>query len=673
MEAMCVQPTRRRGAILPSIHAVLLFIGMLVAVAVQAQTKPMAPADSTTRDTTGRIAGDTVRSADSIRRATPIPRHGAPLGAIVDRIDAPGVSAITKQDQAWRRYFTAFDLLQGSLPAYPLSQGAPGLVRAFSYAGASPDAISSLFNGRPLRAPDDRAYDIELFPMEFIERTEILQGARAVLYGSGESLIALNFVQPRFDVDGSYVRLWYAQGENNLTGADISYARNVGRGSNLTFGFRRLPSDGEFPNQRVSNWAAHAALTWNPIETLELSLSEIYSDGTRGLNGGLLASSSRTSLAAQVYDNELKERSLRHDATLSAHWFPRMIDATVATPVDTGSKHTLVDTTFHIDADLYYSYAERNLLISGSSGGDSTYDFLHRDLLGTRFALALPLAFARLEGNGIAELRAGRGIRLEAGGMLELRAGDRVALRGVARLFKDQGNSYTLFAGEGVLGFGDSLSLRATLRQRIDLESAGPEGLIDTVRYFDDGRTRLLGEAALDWRNGDYRLGVTAFLRRVDPLLGYGGLEPHTVSGASLHLRLPLLLHITLDNTLLGTIDPAGDGRFPAVYGSSDLFGQWTLFNGNLDLRVGTSLEYQSALRGAEYQSETGRFIFPGDPDRATFTPFPNWTAYIHGRIGSAFIRVGMRNILDAEFLTLYRYPQWGRELNLEVTWALID
>jgi outer membrane receptor protein involved in Fe transport len=617
--------------------------------------------------------------------------HGELLGALLHRDRPYEYPTVTKEDMAWMRYFTPFDVLSEVLPAYPLSQGSPGLVRAFSYAGASPDALSILFNGRPLRGVRNGTFDLELYPLEFVDRIEVLTGARAALYGSGESLLALNFVQPRFDVNGSYVRLWYAQSEHNLTGGDITYSRNLGSRSNLTLGFRRLPSDGEYENQDVSGWSARGSFRWHPSEALTLSLTEIFSDHGRGQNGGLEPTSPLAALNASVVNSFLDEDLLRHDLTLTARWYPggqiemaavKLVDTLGGSVADTGARgvRRVVDTTYRIDGALYYTYARRALMI----GEDSVVSQDRRDLVGARAGLDIPLAFARLEANGIIEVGKGGEPRFEAGGMLEIPVADVVALRGGSRIFSNDGERYVLLFGEAAFSPFDSLSLRGTLRQRVNFESAQPsrifDGFPDTLRLFSDVITQSLAEASLDWRNGVLRAGISGFLRRAEPVEGIDRVAAHTVTGAQARLRLPLVWGLAVDNNLLFTYDPDGDNRFPLLHGTSDLYGTWTLFDNNLNARVGTSLQYQSGVRGAEYltgqfgpYADEGSYTYPIDTDRPLFTPFPIWNAYIHARIGSAFIRLAMRNILDAEFNTLYRYPRWAREINLTVTWALID
>jgi hypothetical protein len=672
---------RRRDLLTEAWRAVVLFAAFLaVGVAAHAQVPDTTRPDTTRADTSGTVR-DTTQGADSLAArvpaAPPVIDYGAPAGAMLHGDHRAGTAVITNLDMVWMRYFTAFDVVRDLLPALPLSQGSPGLHRAYSFAGAAPDAISTHFNGRPLRGVRSSPYELEFFPVEFAERIEVLSGARAALYGSGESLIAVNFVQPRFDVDGSYIRIWYAQSEHNLTGADITYARNVGSRSDLTVGFRRMPSDGEFTNQAVSGWSVRGSYRWRPSDALTLSLTEIFTDHGRGQNGGLTPASPRDPLQASVVNSLLHEDLLRHDVTLSGRWYPARSDVYDSSGLLVGH---IPDTSLRIDGALYYTYAERELTLNE----DQLVCRDRRDLLGLRGAVMLPLAFANLETNGIVEAGATGEPRIEAGGMLELPAGDLLAVRGGARLVSNDAERYTLFFGEASLSPLDSLSLRGGLRQRITIDEPatldGSIALPDSVSLLSDAYTALLADASLDWRGGVWRAEATAFLRRAEPRATARFIDDHTVLGARLRLRLPVVWSLVSDNHLLVTQDESGDGRFPLVRGRSDLYGDWTLFNGNLDLRVGTALEYQSGTRGvgylagdADFCSDAGAFIFPDDPDRPLFTPFPLWSGYLQARIGTAFIRIAMKNILDAEFYSVYRYPHWARELNLMVTWALVD
>lgn len=653
-----------------------LIMIVLLSGVQSASAQPDQPSDTTSRvDTTSQgsrvgslerdsTMADSTAVSPAAADTARLRAYEGTLGTTAGDVEDAGYRFIRNRDLVLLRYYTMFDILAPFLPAYPVSHGSPGLVRAFSYAGAAPGSIGVLFNGRPLPGDVGGGYDLELYPAEFLERAEILRGARATLFGGGESLIALNFVQPHYDVEGSYVRIAYSQGLYNLTSADLTYARNFGRTSNLTVGFRRLPSDGEFPNQSVSNTSLRATLTSNPIEGLAVSLTEIYSSATRGLSGGLIPGSSRQRAEIPtVVTPDLREEQLRHDVTLAARWAP--VDA-----ADTLSDSSRIrSSTAAIDAALYYSYARRTLLGIPDTiphGGNR-----RREIIGGRGATTLPLGPFRAEINVVGEFAAGgfadsvggdAAVRGEVGGLGEIALGP-VLLRGGGKLSAgDAATARTTLVGEGILGISQTFSTRATLRLFNGGNDPSP---LDSLRGFSSIRTRLLAEGAIDWRSGNLQAGIDAFYRQSED-------AAVATYGAGGHLRFPLLWLI-LDARLLAQVDPDGDERFPALRGTGDVWWEGKLFRDNLDLRVGTSLIYQSGLRGAEYDPWLNEPVYPSDLSRPLSNQLPIWSAYAQARIGSAFIRATFDNILDVEQWTLYRYPVGGRGLHLQVTWTLID
>jgi hypothetical protein len=665
----------RLRAALPTLWLIVIMIAS-GARSLFAQPSGTTPSDTTGRaatiDSLGRasspgdtLGADTTASVPQRSDTARLFAYAGTLGSAAgDRQDA-AYRFVTLRDLVHRRYFTAFDILAPLLPAYPLSQGTPGLVRSFSYAGAAPGSICALYNGRQLPGDVEGGYDLELYPTEFIDRIEIVRGARATLLGNGESLIALNFVQPRYDIEGSYVRLAYTQGLYNSTSADITYSRNIGNSSNLTLGMRRLPGDGEFPNQGVSNTIIRGAYTINPGDGVVFSLSEIYATGTRGLNGGLDPTSERDPRTLAVVNNTaLVEEQLRHDITLSARLAPRPKSDSLSTDSGSAGKSPAA-----LDGALYYSYLRRDL--TGMADSLLRPGEWRKEIVGARAAASLPAGPLRAEINAVAEygasgfadsLDGNAGGRVEVGGLGELSLGA-VLLRGGAKVAAgDHDTIRTTFVGEGILGISEAFSARGTVRLFNGGGDAVPTG---GARGFSDVPTRLLGEAAVEFDAGNTQIGVDAFYRQTR--------EPAVSTyGAGGHLRLPLAF-LVLDARLLGQSDPDGGGRFPTLYSKGDLFGEWKLFKENLDLRVGTTVVYQTGLRGAEYDALAGEPTFPTDTARALSTQNPNLGLYAQARIGSAYIRAGFENILDIEQWTLYRYPINGRGLHLQVTWVLVD
>lgn len=636
----------------------------------------VAPMLAQPADTTNSSPADTIKqSNDSLQRELLSLRVGTPLGSVISPRDRSGYQLLSNREMAWQAYYTSTDLLRTYLPAYVLSQGAPGLRRGFSILGAATDALSTTFNGRPLRDLERDAMELEFYPAEFTERMEVLSGTRALLYGSGEALMGVNMVAPAFDVIGSYARVWYIQGPNNNSGADLTFARNLSTTTNINLGFRRMPSDGAYDNQDVSGWSARGTVRWQPSAGLGFGLTELFTNHTHGANGGLTPESSFSpqNLGTAVQHSELHDETLRHDLTLTAQWYPLLLLTPSAGNVATG------DTTTRFDASIYYSFAERSLLVADTLAPIDTVEdqptMMRRDLVGGRLAARLPLAFALLEANGVAELQGNGKLYLEAGGMLSLKLSDIAEARGAAKIHRSRGGDYFSLAGEGNIQLGDSVRLFGSYRQSLELNSdpvAKIWVLPDTNRAISQWFTSSFLEAGAELRGGGFWLRGAAYLRQATPRVGNAGLVSYTITAADVRTNIPIsFLH--LDLHLLGTLPPDDDKRFPTFYGNGDLYGQFKLVEGNLNLRVGTTLEFQTTLQGAEYEVISGEFIYPRDPSRPAEQLYPNWGIYARTRLGDAYLRAELRNILDAEFWSVYRYPIWERGLYLSVTWAFVD
>lgn len=654
---------------------------LAIVCAGPAVAQPAADSTSNRPDTHSDTAAQLVKAAtDTLQRELLSLRVGAPLGSVVAPGTTGGYQLLRNRQMAWQSYFTPTDLLRPYLPAYLLTQGAPGLRRGFSILGEAPDALSTTFNGRPLRDLERDAMEMEFYPAEFTEQMEVLSGARALLYGSGQALMTANMVAPAFDVVGSYARVWYIQGPNNSSGADLTFARNLSSTTNLNLGFRRMPSDGAYLNQDVSGWSARGTLRWQPSAQLALGLTELFSNHTHGANGGLTSESSFSpqSLGAEMQHNQLHDQTLRHDLTLSAQWHPLLKRPPAASGPAIGGAIG-GDTITRFDASLYYSFAERSLLIADTLAPIDTVEdqpaMMRRDVVGGRLAARLPLAFALLEANGVAELQGNGKLYLEAGGMLTLNASDVAEARGTAKIHRSRGGDFFSLAGEANLQLGDSVRLFGSYRQSLELNSdPAPEvwAIPDSNSALSQWFTSSFLEAGAELRGGGFWLRGAAYLRQATPRAGNSGLASYTITAADVRAVIPISL-LRLDLHLLATLPPDSDKRFPAFHGSGDLYGQFTLVEGNLNLRVGTTLEFQTALQGVEYEVISGEFINPRNPARPAEQLYPSWGVYARARLGDAYLRAEIRNILDAEYWSLYRYPIWERAIYLGVTWAFVD
>ncbi len=610
--------------------------------------------------------------SDSVGTATtssgrPFDTLQPPLGSLGERRVRPGIELVTDRDLDWMRYRTAFDVLVPLLPAFPVSEGSAGLYRSFSYAGASPGAIATLYDGRPLPGETATGYHIEDYPMEFMSRLEILRGVQSIVFGTGASLVALNFVQPEFDVRGSYARIFYAQSDYNLADGDLTYSRNITSRTNLTIGFRRLTSDGLYDNQDLSNTTLRASMRWNPVGGLGISATELYTISTRGLSGGLTSTSSTNPLGENVVDPFLGERRVRHDATLAAQWMPQSSEGD-------STAGAVSPERLRIDGTLYYTNDRREV-------GDTAIPTSQTGTFGARAEFRLPLGGPRLIGNGILEARhfesdsasaTGRDpLFTHVGALVEVPLGSVVLLRGGGRFeaggLPFRSGSSAAIAGELAVLPTDSVS--ASVGGRVYVTDAAASD--DSVESAIDIPTRALAEASIDWRFTRGRVRLDGYYRAVDR-----GVAPAarigSIYGGGLDVEVPLWWILSFRNHTIVTVAPADDGRFPLLTTTGDLWAASSSFDDNLDWRLGLTLEWQTSMRGSVYDPETDDIALVNDGIPAT-TFYPDLTAYAQARIGSAYLRAAIENILGSEYWSMYRYPIATRRIVLQVTWSLID
>ncbi len=626
--------------------------------------------DSRLSDST--LGQRTPLDSNAVRRSRIPLREGAPLGSLQDR-EGPEATIIGKRQIVWMEYITLFDVLSRFVPAYPLSQGGPGTLQTFSYVGTDPSTVGYLYNGRPLRGTNGHAFDIETWPVEFLERIEVLRGARATIYGPDDGFMAINLVQPRFDVEGSYVRAWYRQGINNTTGGDVTYARNVGDAMNLALGFRRVRGDGVFQqsNGDVSSWDGRGVVTWYPKRGLTFSLTEVFTDATRGQNYGLTDSSSRSQFNAIVFNTDLAERTLRHDITISGRYYPTFRPA-VESDVSFDDQ---IDSSVVLDGALYFTSSERSLY---SRSTDSSISVEAADVVGVRGGFRWNGESIALEGTGHVEIDDNAAVDIDAGGLVSYAA----SISGIPGrdplefMVRGGGRVYEAYDGARVGVVGEVIvrnrpwDLRATARMTNVLTEPVYDVGRDALRYFSDDRTPFLGEVEWTYRKGETHVSAGASYRQASPR---GRVDPYEIIGLSLRADVPLGNGLHFNNLSVVTIPPSNDYRFPLLYDVAEMYGRWKLLKGNLDLQIGSSFQFQTKFDGAVYDPVTGEF---SDPDRIRKTRrilFPVWDAYLEARLGSAYVRLAFRNILDNEFYTLYRYPVMGRGFYLGANWAFVD
>lgn len=644
-----------RVAVSAAAVAVATLIGILF-TSLEASAQPDSPdTDSLRTDIDSTQVSDSaaVDSAATPRDTIPpYPPNGPMLGSV--RTFGPQASDLDKNDLTTLLYFSLFEPMREFHPGYPLTQGAPGRRREFSYAGTAPANSRILYNGRVLPT-----YQLEFYPAEYFERVELLRGADAAVFGAADALTAMNVVQPKFDVDGSYVRLGYAFGnESNVP--DITYSRNVAPRLNLTLGLHTVDSDPTYTNDDVGMVSVRGSLMWRPHDNLSMSITEMYTDLDRGLNGGLTDASSNDPQAASVVERTLREDNDRHDVTATAQWYPGAGPAPGDSAFESGART-------RVDAAAYYSETDRHLTRNDEvvTLRGIAYE-QGREVAGGRVAVYSPIGSFRLQGNAAAEYVDLTKGRLHGGGTIEFPIVDNLHLVG----------GWAITDEEGVISSSAIGELRASPSRTLDLRLTGrvfgdddeTDATFDTAAFIDE-RSRLLLEAEADWSEGNHRVRLGGYHRTVHRSALTG--EGYSISGADLFLSTRLGF-LRFQERAIFTFSAEEDHRFPMVISRSDLAGLFRPFNGALDLTAGLSLEVQSSFAGVRYDYPHGEWLYPA-VGAAEEQPYPVLDVYAVGRIGSAYLRATFGNVLNNPYSTAYRYPVWGRSLRFGITWTMID
>ena len=651
-------PTRRSFLPLLFRGVFLLPFLLTVASAQPDETDPL-PSDSTTIDSTA------VPDADSV--AAPVDsshlflRTVPPPGAVQSERDFFG-QGLTKYDIPDRLRFTLFDPLLSNAEGFVMSGSVPGELGGISYAGGDPAAVSFLFNGRILRGADAVAYDPSLYPLEFLEKAEYVDGGRAIVYGGADALRVVNILQPQFDVEGSYLRLVFGKGGGGTARAEGIFARNLSRRTNLSVGFRRLTSDGLYGNQSINGMNIYGSLYHRYDGGLTASLTGMVTDFERGANGGLAEGSLFGSSAAAVRNDTLTEGRLRHDLTLTFRWIPELRGVTAVDSINTSGMT-------RYDGNVYFSHGERSLLIGDREAVvDGFSSHIQGDLFGFNGSVVTRLGTSELRGAVRGEIENGEDGNLHAGGLLLHPLAEGFLLGGGGAITNGFGRTGTTLFAEFRGRPGDSTGLRGTWRYGI---GDGPVAVNDTLLTLSGEGTLWLGELEGIWNNGGTNIRIGGWIRR-GVRTTTSGAEEYTIAGGRFSGHLPLAF-MRVGWHIDGTVTPEGDERYPSLAARSEISVPRHLLNGALDLDLGTNIAWQSSFSGIEHDPITGLWLYPRAENTGERQSWGLIDLFASARIGTAYLNLTFFNLLDAEYRTVSRYPTWGRSIRFGITWSMID
>lgn len=640
---------------------------------------PIPTQQHTTADTTqpALTAADTATArADTLRivaidTISPLPRHGqafliGPLPSM----------AMSKEAMQRIEYDGLAGIIEHRAPVYPLSLGGTGQLNHFSFYGAMPRDVGFTYNGRPLDDPASGLFNPAQFPVEALERVEILTGTQAVVLADNTSGALVNLQEVRYDTRRPFTRIWYHQGGYKHLASDGVFSQNIANGINITAGFRRQSAKGRYDNSVLDVWNVRGALRWNVGKQTNISLSDVFTNHYIGTNGGVDIEASPAlgnERTAIVHYELLNERVYRHDVTLSM------------------SSYLAEDSSVALSGSAYFSHAlwERGrspaLFLSVADNGDR-FSFITRRM-GITGKLEQQFSVVRLVAGGTFEQLSNEQTPYfpdnsdavaAAFGLVTLTPTTDISLTTGLR-FRVVGEKVTLSTGvRASAQIDEHLTLWSDVSRSTRLPS-----VVEGRNLLAEENVLVLGGGT--WREGGHKLEGTAFYRTVE--------NPIQASPVSTTTGTVLTTAFSTGKPLQTTgVVLQYEGRVGSIVSTAFAHGAYVLADG---VRLSTMPLLYAGIT-AMYEYPVGHSMLMGGLRIRGLTSFqgqqyvPMTWSYIPVQqessvrgngvdilvsaiVGNAFIRASYNNVFGETYYFVPFYPQDDGVFRLSVSWSFID
>jgi hypothetical protein len=631
----------------------------------------------------------------------------------------PGMDA---NDIRWNEYRTTTDLLSGIPGVFVRDMGSPGQDNQVTINGAEHTGTAFLVDGIGQNDPFTGSYNFAFFPVEGIERLEVVTGPRSFLYGDNAVGGTINVVTKNFSNNRPFTRIRYSQGVDSYTQTDAMFAQNIYQRFNLSFGLSYLGYGSDnwaqslnrarYVNADNEAYTFRTKLRYNMSHTVNLTFTHFYDKTQTGLNGGVDVPATLANgfnvydeNAATVVNHEAYQKLFNHHAALAATYRPDGDSSLTATLTlygaqqrrelrDDENRGTLPTNGIVIHDDFQTNVlgaraqvdwaADGNLLsvigevkrtrfgnsIFGGGGVQSDQTISAKDeyVFGRYVSAALyvknvysPLYDLITDG--------GADITLKLPGAATLTLGASAANRRPA------------IADRMLAGGADTLAMMI-------YRASGLTGYQNDF-YFWGNENHVVTEASLTITPGEkVRAGITATRRVIDSWVNHILILPQptipndnfTVDCVTASFAVSSgNFHIDGDATythhsqvLRGT---TAITLYPEWRGQASIYYRGLLAKGNLDLKAGVKGNFFSEFDGEQFNTLDAVLISSGS---ATVVNRPIGNAgtaglFVVAHIGDAYIHVIWENLTNSAYMLTPFYPMYARSIRFGVTWDFQD
>lgn len=623
----------------------------------------------------------------------PIPHLGT-----LDR-DLSHTQIITDSSAYFGEYTSLNDIVVNHTGAFVRDLGNVGQYSELTLGGLGGRHIAYLQDGILLNEPLTGIHNPYWFQTEQIERVEVETGTRSFLYGLNSTGGVVNAVSRHHKAIRPLTKIRYSESRYEQTFFDGMFSQNLTRDLNVTVGVERYVTDGRFSNSDFDMWGTRVKARFNASNRWNFFLLQHYTQTKLGLFGGINYNATAGSSGlfydprqAVVTTTDVYEKITRHDVHLgvAAQLFDDSTDITTLTAYYATHLRELRDENNRPLADSFAIFdnhhsrwrgvklthhVERNRFSLNVGGEVQSRNILHSPATGDHAEIASsafgrigfsPFEQFRLAGYGRYDNYLGR-IVVSLGSdlsysplrWLRLYAGYSRSTRfpTLQELYWRRGNIYgpdEPFANErhhlfesGVECHVDSIAMvsikyfRRTVRNHITTFSAGPSQPFTGVQFLAQNRSVYEGVSA----SAQLRFWHIA------------------AEGHASHLVITQNLSQSVSGNDLSTPQP----EWWALGG---IYYRNTLFDENLDLKLGIRGKIYGEQRGMEFNPEAIAFVPSSLPsiDIAAAAD-----AVLIAKIGPAYVHFLWHNLVDNNYVVTPFYPMPDRAVRFGITWILLD
>ena len=660
---------------------------------------PVIENDSTITDS---LATEQQLVPDSLRKPNnPMHKHGS-----VFLLNNRPYKTINKKDYRYLQYSGLSEIIGHNTLFFPVSTGTHTRFNSFSVFGASADDINVNYNGRPINDFQYGSYNLEQFSPEFLENIELLTGSDAVIFSDNSSGAMANLQQIRYNTAKPYTRIMFAQAGYDQILADGIYSQNFTKDWNFTFGFKTTTAKGRYDNNNTDTWNIRALIRWNPSDMTSISITENFNNHTQGLYGGIDSAASYYNFSSlsyttrpafdfgedaynQVLFANLLEKQFRHDLTLS---YTSILDedSTHALSINSWFSHAAWDrssSSGYFISDTIEGFSDKYL--NKNYGANAKYEvaFANSLFLNTGAEIYYvsneqSLFCPDFEGMSTAFF-----------GRARLFLFDVIDFSGGARLRKLKDREVFSAGVKGSINILKNLSLTGDFSRS--------ENLPSPVQGFElNKESNLLAIFDLNYSLETFSVHLNAFYRKTDnPILNNAvystaeGEEYKIISTESFNAESGMvqgsgisLNYIPQDNVSLGTYrwlpvnltlkgtvykseaDGEDGKRYPGYYAGARLSSQIQV-NQSI-ARIGVDFKIMGPFNGEQYIPLTRTFV-QNNFDNGTM--HNGIDIFVEAKLGNAYLRLTLENILDKTFYYNPLHLYYGRNFRFMLNWSFLD